>query len=140
MARITIFYKTYSLNYPVLSELEFYQLKAILEEDPYFDCFPIKTQHELILEFFNEFKLQLALTLGIGLLLGIFNSKEFIGMLFLPLIVWLIFGGIVSLLNFYTCLKGYDKYNKALQQQFPEFETYEQYLYFRKFEALKFIG
>ena len=111
-----------------------------MDEEPSFNCFPIKSQYEFLLDFFNEFKLQITISLGIGLLLGLFDTKEFLVMLFLPMILWLIFGGIVSVVNFYSCLQGYDKYNKALQQQFSNFETYEEYLYFRKFEALKFIG
>lgn len=140
MPRITIKYKRYSFNYPTLSEEEFFQIKAILKVDPEFECFPTKNFYEYLLALYEEFKIPIGILIGIGLLIGCFDTREFFEILFVPLILWLLFGGMFSIINFTHNIIGYNKYYSKLQLQFFSFETYEQYLYFRKFEALKLMA
>lgn len=140
MPQIIIRYKRYSFNYPVLSEEEFFQIKAILEVDPEFECFPTKNLYEYLLALYDEFKISIGIAIAIGILIGCFDTREFLELLFVPLILWLLLGGMFSIINFTNNIIGYNKYYSKLQLQFLKFETYEQYLYFRKFEALKLMA
>jgi len=137
MARLVFTYKIYNLNQPILTELEFCRIKAILEQNPNSICFQLRAPYDMAVALFNEFKWELAILFGIGILIDIIAGS--IGFFVIPLFLWLFFGGVASILNFLLYLRNYNKYNKILQDKFASFESYEGYLFFRKFEALKYF-
>ena len=126
MAQIKIHYNRYSFDCPTISEDEFYLLKKILELDPDFDCFDKKF-------FWLELNQDKHLLMLTYLLL--------ISLIIWPLLIlWFFLGGLFSLLNFINNIRGYNKYHSELKKKLPTFKTYNQYMYFRKYEGLQYMS
>lgn len=137
MPRITITYKTYTNNYPLFNEEEFFQLKAIFIADPSCNCLPKKNFSDFVYEFYNEFKLAIGASIAIGLIIYGFNTNEpFI--ICLPIIIWLLLGGFISIVNFIDSFNSYNNFYKKMKSEFVNFKTYEHYLYFIKFVGIKY--
>ena len=138
MPQIIITYKTYTTTFPRLSEEEFTGFQSVARNNPTKKVFPEKSFAEFLIEFYFEFRLSFILMLGLGILLGFLELEHFLILAFVPLFLWLILGGIVSILNFTDNYRYCNKYLLALNEKLLEFKTYEEYLYFHTFESAKY--
>lgn len=138
MPQIIITYKTYTTTFPRLSEEVFTGLQSVIKNDPSKKVFPEKSFVEFLIEFYFEFRLSFILMIGLGIIIGLFELEHFLILAFVPLILWLILGGLVSVLNFVENYRYSNKYILKLNERFLEFNTYEDYLYFHTFESSKY--
>ena len=137
MASLIIRYKTYTTTFPRLSSEEFAEMQAIIQKEPDNHFFPIKNNYTLIQALFKEFSFTFILMLFFGIVLGLFEIKNLFIFLFIPLILWLLLGGLSTLTNFIEDYRSGKRYLDELNNRFPYFINYEDYLYFHKFESLK---
>ena len=137
MAEIIITYKTYTTTYLRLTEEEFYTFKKIKEISPQFEILRIKNKKDFRHALFNEFKYSIGSLLFLGFLIGFFDYSHYLIILFIPLILWLVLGGTISIMNFIEDFNSSKKYCDVLHEKFINFENYQQYLYFHKFQSSK---
>ena len=137
MAEIIISYKAYTTRFPRFTEQEFYSLKEIKNGLIKFGIFRIKNRKDFLYEFFKEFKYAFGSMLFLGFIIEFFDRSHPCIILFIPLVLWLALGGIVSIINFTDDFNSSKKYCRRLHKNFLNFENYDQYLFFHKFESVK---
>ena len=101
------------------------------------NCLPKKIVYDYVYEFYNEFKLSIGVCLGIGLLILFFDSEEPY-IIFLPFVIWLVLGGIISMINFTDNFLEFNKYHRKLKKNFRDLRHMIKYLYFAKYVAIKY--
>ena len=121
LGKVRFTYNKYDQKFIKLTEEEFYLLKMRREEYPYCDVIYIKNIFDLINELLKEF----------GLIILIFFL-----LFIIPLFLWLIFGGFISIINFVEDFNYNNAFNKKLNLNFDSLESYEDYTNFFLYEKL----
>ena len=137
MAKISFIYKKFYNKYVILSIEDFDEIRRIKNINPEINLLPFKNFKKFIDEFTSEFWIEIGVNIILGLILIIIDSKEYL-IAIVPFIFWLLLGGLLSIYNFTENFVLYNKFYKLLNKEFPNFNSYNDYLKFEKLESYKY--
>ena len=114
---INIYYYKFDTNYKRLDEETFYSIMLFRKENPSFKVYG---------EILNI----------VGAIVALFIKEEVLFCIFGPTFLWFVFGGEVSVYNFFENLVLRNRFYKKLNNEFWKFKNYEDYSNFFRFEKL----